>query len=942
MAYDILQFNELDTTGVEHKVQKATTVLATGEWDQLNVKKLQNKNLYRAWLDDKNRLIFQIGENKTKKYLLLLEVIKNHNYEKSRFLRNHRVSDNDFIDSSPQPSAQIEKLVYVNQSEKRFHILDKLISFDQAQSQILSLPLPLIVVGSAGSGKTALMLEKMKALTGQGLYVTLSKFLVENSRRIYYSNGFDSEAQELDFLSFKEFIQSIQIPQGKELHFKQFLSWWNRIKGSSSLKDPHKLFEEFRGVLTGSSIHTAYLSREEYLQLGIKQSIFLENERPLVYDVFQKYLQFLKSESYFDLNIVSHQNEKLISPKYDFVVVDEIQDLTNIQIHLILKSLKSTGNTSGQWFLCGDSNQIVHPNFFSWASVKTMFYNSSGQNPTEILRVLNNNFRNSQNVTELSNKILVLKNKRFGSIDKESNFLVKSQSQYPGHILRLTTEANVLKTVNDKTAKSTKCAIITPNDEAKARARAYFQTPLVFNVHEAKGLEYRDIIVFDFVSEYQKEFREICEGIEDINTIENLDYSRAKNKSDKSLEVYKFFINSLYVAITRSVQNLIIIENCLSHKIFDLLDYPTSTNNVDIELEESTQDEWRAEARRLEQQGKLDQAAEIHKLILGDKKPVPWQILDLEEMNKTHLAIQSQTMSKVDKTTRQTLFQYALVDDVVPLQEVLQRYRGKTDLNEEFKSIKNKYHLEYLGKNFSSLETKFKAYGVDFQNPFNHTPLHLAAQLGVTNFLQNLLNLGAKVDSRDNWGRTALTLCLHSALKNPEYRTNKLSSVFGLLKQFPVSYMAKSRLIKVSSRPVEFVLLQLLWQRYFSGAITNQAIGPSYYLLTADTLAELIQDFPEDVIPPHRKKRNYLSAILSKNEVQGSDPYNRGLFVRKSRGEYVLNPHISFEIAEDTWVSIKDLLQLNQFEKTFGNLGVKSLGHIWSGLMVAPQTELSN
>ena len=43
---------------------------------------------------------------------------------------------------------------YVNPSSTRFHVLDKVISLDSDQDEIYNLPAPLIIIGSAGSGKT--------------------------------------------------------------------------------------------------------------------------------------------------------------------------------------------------------------------------------------------------------------------------------------------------------------------------------------------------------------------------------------------------------------------------------------------------------------------------------------------------------------------------------------------------------------------------------------------------------------------------------------------------------------------------------------------------------------------------------------------------------------------------------------------------------------------
>jgi hypothetical protein len=66
-------------------------------------------------------------------------------------------------------------------------------------------------------------------------------------------------------------------------------------------------------------------------------------------------------------------------------------------------------------------------------------------------------------------------------------------------------------------------------------------------------LEYANIILYRFVSDYRAEFADIAEGVSKADlAVETLDYRRAKDKSDKSLEVYKFFVNALYVALTRA------------------------------------------------------------------------------------------------------------------------------------------------------------------------------------------------------------------------------------------------------------------------------------------------------------------------------------------------------------------------------------------------------
>jgi hypothetical protein len=58
---------------------------------------MQNTGFYRAKLDDTNRLLFKFGTYQNKTYLIILEVILNHAYEKSRFLNGAIFKDGDLL-----------------------------------------------------------------------------------------------------------------------------------------------------------------------------------------------------------------------------------------------------------------------------------------------------------------------------------------------------------------------------------------------------------------------------------------------------------------------------------------------------------------------------------------------------------------------------------------------------------------------------------------------------------------------------------------------------------------------------------------------------------------------------------------------------------------------------------------------------------------------------
>lgn len=130
--------------------------------------------------------------------------------------------------------------------------------------------------------------------------------MVENSHHSYYSFNYGNENQEVDFLSFYEYLSTIEIPKGKEIDFRTFEQWIWRYKQSHKIKDTYKIYEEFKGVLTGAIVDKPFLSEQEYLKLGVKQSIFLESEREGIYDLFKRYLAFLDEGNYFNTNILAY------------------------------------------------------------------------------------------------------------------------------------------------------------------------------------------------------------------------------------------------------------------------------------------------------------------------------------------------------------------------------------------------------------------------------------------------------------------------------------------------------------------------------------------------------------------------------------------------------------------------------------------------------------
>ena len=125
-----------------------------------------------------------------------------------------------------------------------------------------------MIVGGAGSGKTALVLEKMKQSVGDILYLSLSSFLVEKARLLYHASGEGGGEQNIDFLSLTEFLETLRIPEGREVTFSAFSDWLPRNRTTAALGSAHTLYEEFRGVIGAAVSGNGQLSRKAYLSLG--------------------------------------------------------------------------------------------------------------------------------------------------------------------------------------------------------------------------------------------------------------------------------------------------------------------------------------------------------------------------------------------------------------------------------------------------------------------------------------------------------------------------------------------------------------------------------------------------------------------------------------------------------------------------------------------------
>ncbi len=905
----ILEYIGLDTSRVAKTYRKVVDAIAAEDFKAAQVKKLSNLShgkFYRARLDDANRLLFSLVRHGDEVCALMLEVIANHDYDKSRFLRGAAIDEAKIPDcDAAEARREAQPLRYLHPERLSVHLLDKPISFDDAQESIYCLPAPLVVIGSAGSGKTALTLEKLKHAEGEVLYVTHSAYLAQSARDLYYANGFEHAGQEAVFLSYREFVEAIHVPLGREATWRDFAGWFGRMRQSFRDIDAHQAFEEIRGVITASA--EGLLSREAYRELGIRQSIFPETLRDTVYDLFEKYRAWLAEAQLFDLNLVAQDWLARAGARYDFIVIDEVQDITPIQLVLILGTLKKPGH----FLLCGDSNQIVHPNFFSWAQVKSLFWKDPSLAERQELRVLAANFRNGLEATRVANQLLKIKQRRFGSIDRESNYLVQAVGGDAGAVSLVPDKDAFKKDIDQQIRKSTQFAVLVMRDEDKAEAKKHFSTPLLFSIHEAKGLEYENIVLYRFVSDHRAEFAEIVDGVrkEDLS-VDQLDYRRAKDKSDKSLEVYKFFVNALYVALTRAIRNLYIIESDTQHPLFGLLDVSV-IGQVKVEAKQATLEDWQKEARKLELQGKQEQADAIRKGILK-QTPVPWPVFDQTRIEE--LLVKVFREQAPGGKHRQQLYDIATCHDTPVLAAWLvqeAKFDAARGFREQRASLGRKTYVTYFAHNFKDILRQCDQHGLEHRLPMNLTPLMAAAAAGNMPLVEALIERGADREATDHFGSNALHWAMREAFRDPKFARGPFAALYELLAPPSVDVNTGERLVRIDRHLSEYFLFQTLWA-LFKTRFTHKQRRP-YAAFETQAILEVWKELPANVVRPERNKRQHLSGVMSRNEIERDYAYNRALFQRVAQGWYQFNPKLSMRRKVDgaeSWVPIYQALNL--------------------------------
>lgn len=475
---------------------------------------------------------------------------------------------------------------------------------DEQYSCLVDSP-PHFIAGSAGSGKSTITLRKLLNLEenheifkiSKLLYLTANKYLKDNSFEQYLE--FRKEGKKTaDFFTLKEFIcQNLQILPNQIVEFNKFkdfylLSYPNRKKSNLSIEE---IYSEINGIIKGlmikgnadnwnRNLSKRSIDLEDYLNLSSKYSTLDKNNRKFFYEVCLKYNQWLDNNNLYDLNDLSLILLKK-NIQFDFIIIDEVQDLTELQIFALTSLVKNKENL----FLAGDIHQMINATFFNFERMKNLFY--SKYNKKVNIKILSKNYRSCKKIVDLANYFAELRSSHIGNLGSDDYKEIAIQKDGEVNL------TGINLALLEKAQNDANTAIVVPDMKTKIELLERLNNKYrVFSIQEIKGLEYNNIICYNLSSTYESQWEKI--------------FSKATKYDQK----YRKYFNIFYVGITRAQENLIIMEsNIENNKVLKKLhNFLTPNNNINIAKTNNNsineKEDWLKEGIKLYKLEQLDEA----------------------------------------------------------------------------------------------------------------------------------------------------------------------------------------------------------------------------------------------------------------------------------------------------------------------------------------------
>ena len=436
------------------------------------------------------------------------------------------------------------------------------------QYEALNAHLPLLLKGSAGSGKTTVALYKMRDIADANpnstmAYVSYNAALVRKAEEWFrLLPRRDLKLENVHFLTYEALLRQ-WLAEGETqtnrrvANYADFLTFYRKQLGS---KQGTLIWSEIRSVIKGSFADSqlpqkaqdvaASLTEKQYVNLPARWSALQPDQRKSVFKVFEGYEKFLKSEGLEDEQDVATRALRLTltdkARPYDFLFLDETQDLTEKQLNVLMR-LANRLEGKGL-LLAGDPTQMLQPTGAAWRFVTGDYHKHKQPQPNA--HNLERNFRCAIPVVRLAAAILV----RLKAAGVDNLEWPKESSHLDGDVPVLTPDTpEVLADLRTPLPNRT---VLVADDETKARMTSELENPFVWTVLEAKGLEWDHVVLYALDAD-----------VRPLNPASNPQQRAAVQQEQQNA------LRHLYVAVTRALDTVTIVITAEPHK-YSLWSHP--------------------------------------------------------------------------------------------------------------------------------------------------------------------------------------------------------------------------------------------------------------------------------------------------------------------------------------------------------------------------------
>lgn len=373
-----------------------------------------------------------------------------------------------------------------------------------------------------------------------------------------------------------------------EYFYKHF---WSHIRYMVS-SEPLVVWTEISSTIKGSGDSHLFLgwflSKTTYLERRNRNSMISLDEMRNIYEAFCKYERWKNSQGAYDFqDIVNYILNSLRFRPYlgvpiHYMMVDEVQDLTHSTLTLLLKV------TEQSLFFSGDTAQTIAKGVgFRFCDLRSLFRDPSLTHKAPEVKQLTINFRSHGKILDLANSVIALIETLFPqTIDK----LAKERSSIEGPMPMIIESQNIealflmlFGSTSDEEIQRDKiefgCSqvIIVRNQQAKEDMPELLKHALVLTVYEAKGLEFDDVLLYNFFTDspLEEDQWKILTRITRSDSIEtfipsSLEAMELPEVAKLELQMRNFDpakyslmcteLKQLYVAITRPKKRLIVFD----------------------------------------------------------------------------------------------------------------------------------------------------------------------------------------------------------------------------------------------------------------------------------------------------------------------------------------------------------------------------------------------